>query len=98
MTNLHERYLAGHGFDITTPRLKTDYRSTTLSTVLQGPVNMRACMCACSNVCAPERACVYVGDGWDGEIGGFKWFMCVCACARVRDPACMRVTLWARME
>ena len=29
----------------------------------------------------------------DGEMGGFK---CVHVCAR--DPACLRVTLYARME
>ena len=31
----------------------------------------------------------------DGEMGGFKR---VHVCARVRDPACVRVTLCARME
>ena len=40
MTNLHESYLAGHGFDITTPGLKTDYRSVALPTALPGPVNI----------------------------------------------------------
>ena len=59
MTNLHENYLAGHGFDITTPGLKTDYRSVALPTALPGPVNMHACMYICvrAQVCVPERAC-----------------------------------------
>ena len=74
MTNLHESYLAEFGFDITTPGLKTDYRSANCAT---GPGEY-ACMyvyvCACSSVCVPRRACVYVGDGltdrawWDGWI------------------------------
>ena len=66
MTNLHESYLAGHGFDITTPRLKTDDRSAALPTVLPGPVNrvhvgicVRAQMCACLSV----RVCVQAMDG-----------------------------------
>ena len=81
MTNLHESYLAGHGFGITTPGLKTDYRSDSLPTALQGPENMRACMyicvrgqmCACLNV----RVCVcgrrMDGRTEDGEMDGFKY-------------------------
>ena len=54
MTNLHESYLAGHEFDITTPRLKTDGRSAVLPTVLPGPVNMPACIYICvrAQMCA----------------------------------------------
>ena len=49
MTNLHESYLAGHGFDITTPRLKTDDRSAALPTVLPGPVNrVHVCIYMCA--------------------------------------------------
>ena len=89
MTSLDESYLAGHGFDITTPGLKTHYRSATLATVLPGPVNMRACMYICAraqNVCVPEHACMM--DGWteDGEMGGFK---CVHVCVHVTLPACV---------
>ena len=39
-SNFHESYLAGHGFDITTPGLKTDYRSAALPTALPGPLNI----------------------------------------------------------
>ena len=62
---------------------------------------MRACMHICMRA---ERACVYAGDGWtgrteDGEMGGFTCVhVCTCVCARVRDPASVRVTLCARME
>ena len=67
MTNLHESYLAGHGFDITIPRLKTDGRSAALPTALPGPVNMcarmyiyvRAQMCARLNV----HVCLQATDG-----------------------------------
>ena len=38
MANLHEGYLAGYVFDITTPGLKTDYRSAAL------PAGEYACM------------------------------------------------------
>ena len=41
MTNFHESYLAGQWFDITTPGLKTGYRSAALPNALPGPVNMR---------------------------------------------------------
>ena len=74
-----------------TPGLKTDCAS--------GPVEY-----ACIYVCVPECACVYAGDGWtgrteDGEIGGFTCVhVCMCVCACVRDAACVRVTLCARME
>ena len=46
-SNFQESYLAGHGFDIMTPGLKTDYRSAMLPTALPGPLNMRACMHIC---------------------------------------------------
>ena len=67
MTNLHESYLAEHGFDITTPGLNTDYRSAALPTALPGLVNMRACMyiyvraqmCARLNV----RVCMQATNG-----------------------------------
>ena len=66
MTNLHKSYLAGHGFDITTPGLKTDYRSAALPTVLPGLVNMHASMYMCvrAQVCAclSVRVCMW-GDG-----------------------------------
>ena len=54
MTNLNESYLAGHGFDITTTRLKTDGRSAALPTVLPGPMNMRAFLYICvrAQMCA----------------------------------------------
>ena len=58
MTNLHESYLAGFGFDITTPGLKTDYISAALPTVLPGPANMYACIYMC--VRAQEGACLSV--------------------------------------
>ena len=62
MTNLHESYLAGFGFNIASPGLMTDYRSAALPT----------CMCACMrvmdrrkmegfvdlNVCDPACMCV----------------------------------------
>ena len=67
MTNLHESYLAVHGFDITTPRLKTDGRSAALPSVLPGPVNMRACMYICvrAQMCARlnVRVCMQATDG-----------------------------------
>ena len=47
LTNLHESYLAGHGFDITTTRLKKDGGSAALPTVLPGPVNTRVCIFIC---------------------------------------------------
>ena len=62
MANLHEGYLAGHVFDITNPGLKTDYRSAALHTGEYA--YMYVYMCECSNVCVPEGACVYAGDGW----------------------------------
>ena len=78
MINLHVSYLAGHGFDIPTPRLKTDGRSAALPTVLLGPVNMRACMYICVHVqmCVRlnVRVCMQATDeqtnkGWrDGWI------------------------------
>ena len=40
-------YLAGFGFDITTPGLKTDYRSAALQTALPGQANMHKCMYMC---------------------------------------------------
>ena len=36
MTNLHESYLAGFGFDITTAGLKTGYRTAALPTAGPG--------------------------------------------------------------
>ena len=67
MINLHESYLAGHGFDIPTPRLKTDGRSAALPTVLPGPVNMCACMYICVRVqmCVRlnVRVCMQATDG-----------------------------------
>ena len=51
-------------------------------------------------MCVPERACVYAGDGWTGrtEDGEMGEFTCVRVYVRVCDPACVRVTLCARME
>ena len=84
MTNLHESYLAGHRFDITTPRFKTDGGSAALPTVLPGPVNMRAFMYICvrAQMCACVCVCRRRMDGRteDGEMGGFK---CVHVCVRV---------------
>ena len=52
MTNLHESYLAGHGFDITTPRWKTDDRSVALPAVLPDPVNrVHVYICVCVLKC-----------------------------------------------
>ena len=64
MTNLHGSYLAGFGFDITTPGLKTDYRSAALQTALSGPANMHKCMYM------RVRAQVYV----------LSACVCVCVC------------------
>ena len=58
-------------------------------------------MCACSNVCVPECASVYAGVGrTDGQRMEIRVDLnvCGCVCVRVRDPACVRVTLCARME
>ena len=59
MASLHESYLAGFGFDIATPELKTDYRSAALVTAPLGQANMHACiyMCVHAQVCA----CLSVG-------------------------------------
>ena len=84
-----------------TPGLKTDYRSAALPNALPGPLNM----CVCMHIyytCVSERACVYAGDGWtgrteDGEMGGFTC-MYTCMYVRMCDPACVCVTLCARME
>ena len=52
MTNLHESYLAGHGFDLTTPRLKTDERSAALPAVPPDPVNsVHVCIYVCVLKC-----------------------------------------------
>ena len=99
MTSLNERYLAGYGFDITTPGLKTDYKSAALPTALPGPENMLACMyicvraqmCACLNV----RVCMRATDG---RTDRGCVHVCACVCARVRNPACVHVTLCARMQ
>ena len=99
MTNLHENYLAGHGFDITTPGLKIDYRSVALPTALPGPVNMHTCMyicvraqvCACLNV----RVCMRATDGRTDKM---EISVDLNECACVRDPACVRVILVARMQ
>ena len=98
MTNLHESYLAGHGFDITTPRVKTDLSICHAANCAIGPGEyacMYIYMCACSNVCVSERAFVYAGDGWTDEQRMERWvdlnvFMCVCArpCLRACDPMC----------
>ena len=95
MTNLHESYLAGNGFDITTPRLKkmADLPRCQLC------CGEYACMYVCvhAQMCARlnMRVCRRLMDGRtkDGEMGGFK---CVHVC--VHDPACMHITLCARME
>ena len=96
MANLHESYLAGHGFDITTPGLKTDYRFVALPTAPPGPVNMHACMYIC--VRAQVCACLNVlrrmdGRTDDGDMDGFKCVhvrVCVCArpCLCASDPVC----------
>ena len=57
-----ESYLAGYGFDITTPRLKTDGRSAALPTALPGLVNMRAgmYMIVRAQMCARLNVRVYM--------------------------------------
>ena len=61
MISLHESYLAGVGFDITTPGLKIDYRSAALQTEPPGQVNMHKCMYMCVRaqvcVCVPRGVC-----------------------------------------
>ena len=42
-------------------------------------------------MCAPERSCVYAGDGWTDEQMMERWVdlnVCVCACARPCLRAC----------
>ena len=92
MTNLHESYLAGNGFDITNPGLKTDYRSAALPTALWGPLNMRACMYAYMCACLNMRVCMRATDGRDGQRME-NWvdlhvYMCVRACLRACDHVC----------
>ena len=57
-------------------------------------------MCACSNVCVPEHACVYADNRWteDGEMGGFN--VCVCAqpCLLACDPVCEDGMIDARSD
>ena len=47
------------------------------------------------------RVCMRATEARDGqrmEMGGFTCVhVCTCVCARVRDPACVRVTLCDRM-
>ena len=101
MTNLHESYFAGFGFDIANPGLKTDYRSAVLPTALPGPANMHAFMYMCvrAQVCACACMCVHVcmraTDGQRVEAWvDLNVSMCVHACAFVRpclracDPVC----------
>ena len=85
MTNLLESYLAGHGFDITTPGL-TDYRSAALPSALPGQVNMRACM----YICVRAQMCV-CGRRMDGrtEDGEMFEFKCVHVCAFVSARPCL---------
>ena len=77
MTSLHESYLAGHGFDITTPGLKTDYRFVALSTALPGAVNMHACMYICMRaqvcVCLNVRVCTRATDGRTDRGWRYGW-------------------------
>ena len=107
MTSLHESYLAGFGFDIAIPELKTLQicGAANCSTGLGEYACMYVYVCACSSVCVPERACVYVGDGRteDGGMGGFK---CACVCVRacvrpclcVCDPVCENGLIDARSD
>ena len=64
-------------------------------------------MCAFLNVCVPERACVYAGDGWTDEQRMERWvdlnvFMYVCACARpclrTCGPMCEDGMIAARLK
>ena len=61
MTNLHESYLAGHGFDIMTPGLKADYRSASCATGPGEYVCIYVCMLKCVHV--EVRMCVRATDG-----------------------------------
>ena len=78
--------LAGFGFNITTPGMKTNYRSAALPTALPDPANMHECMymsvraqvCACLSV----RVCGRRMTG-DGEMVDLNVCMCVRACVRV---------------
>ena len=105
MTNLHGSYLAGVGFDITTPGLKTDYGSAALQTALPGQVNMHKCMymcvrprvCVCLCVCVLSVcACMWATDGLteDGGIGGFK---CVHVCVRHCVRMCATLPAFLRL-
>ena len=79
---------------ITTPGLKTDYRSAALPTVPTGPLNMRECM----HICVRAWTCVCVcGRRVDGTDRGWRdgWiYMCTCVracvrpCLRACDPVC----------
>ena len=101
MTNQHESYLAGHGFDINLSICRAANCAT-------GPGEyacMYVYMCACSNVCAPERACIYAGDGWTDEQRMERWvdvnvFMCACVrpCLRACDPMCEDGMMAARLD
>ena len=91
-SNFHESYLAGLRFDITTPGLKTDYRSAALPTALPGPLNMRACIhicvCALPCVCVCERRVDGTDRGW--RDGWIYMFTCVYVRVCTRARPCLR--------
>ena len=65
--------LAGFGFNITTPGMKTNYTSAVLPTALPDSASMHACMYMCvrARVCVAERACVRATDGQGME----RWWI-----------------------
>ena len=102
MTYFHESYLAGHGFDITTPGLKTDYRSANCATRPVEYACMYAFMCACLHV----RVCMRATDGRDGQRME-RWvdlyvyvrkFTCARPYLRVCDPVCEDGMIDARSD
>ena len=101
--------LAEFGFNITTPGMKTNYRSAALPTALSDPANMHACMYMCVRAqvyaCLSVRVCGRRTDrGW--RDGGFKCVhvctcvsVCTCVrpCLRACDPVCEAGLIDARV-
>ena len=105
MTNLHESYLAGHGFDITTPWTEDILQICRAANCATGPVEyacMYAYMCAFLNV----RVCMRATDGRDGHRME-RWvdlhvYVRVCTsarpCLRACDPVCEDEMIDARSD